>query len=98
MRIVIEELEDRRARGKLTARERIERLPDAETFGEFGMFVEHRSTDFGRACLTIAGDGVATVKAPSTTGSSSSLPRISPSLVSSPQGARRCLDVERHDV
>ena len=35
------------ARGKLTARERIELLLDKGSFEEFDMFVEHRSTDFG---------------------------------------------------
>ena len=35
------------ARGKLTARERIDLLLDAGTFEEWDMFVEHRSHDFG---------------------------------------------------
>ena len=35
------------ARGKLTARERIEILLDHNSFEEFDMFVQHRCTDFG---------------------------------------------------
>ena len=35
------------ARGKLTARERIDIFLDEGSFEEFDMFVEHRSTDFG---------------------------------------------------
>ncbi|PTS91339.1 carboxyl transferase domain-containing protein, partial [Caulobacter sp. HMWF009] len=35
------------AKGKLTARERIELLLDEGSFEEFDMFVEHRCADFG---------------------------------------------------
>lgn len=35
------------AKGKLTARERIEIFLDEGSFEEFDMYVEHRSTDFG---------------------------------------------------
>ena len=48
------------ARGKLTARERIEVLLDEESFEEFDMFVEHRCTDFGMERTRIPGDGVVT--------------------------------------
>ena len=48
------------ARGKLTARERIELLLDEGTFEEFDMFVEHRSNDFGMSENRIPGDGVVT--------------------------------------
>ncbi|MCR4266457.1 acyl-CoA carboxylase subunit beta [Nitratireductor sp. ZSWI3] len=48
------------AKGKLTARERIETFLDEGTFEEFDMFVEHRSTDFGMEKTRIAGDGVVT--------------------------------------
>ena len=48
------------AKGKLTARERIELLLDRDSFEEFDMFVEHRSTDFGMAEERIPGDGVVT--------------------------------------
>ncbi len=46
--------------GKLTARERIEALLDEGSFEEYGVFVEHRSVDFGMASKKIAGDGVVT--------------------------------------
>src|SRR5690606_32571708 len=48
------------ARGKLTARERIEVLLDPNSFEEYGMFVEHRCNDFGMADNRISGDGVVT--------------------------------------
>jgi propionyl-CoA carboxylase beta chain len=48
------------AKGKLTARERIDVLLDEGSFEEFDMFVEHRATDFGMADNKIAGDGVVT--------------------------------------
>jgi propionyl-CoA carboxylase beta chain len=48
------------ARGKLTARERIEVFLDEDSFEEFDMYVEHRSTDFGMEKSKIAGDGVVT--------------------------------------
>src|SRR5438445_8302211 len=48
------------ARGKLTARERIELLLDHGSFEEFDMFVEHRCTDFGMDATRIPGDGVVT--------------------------------------
>jgi propionyl-CoA carboxylase beta chain len=47
-------------RGKLTARERIELLLDDKSFEEYGMYVEHRCTDFGMAETKIPGDGVVT--------------------------------------
>jgi propionyl-CoA carboxylase beta chain len=48
------------ARGKLTARERIELLLDLDSFEEWDMFVEHRCHDFGMANNKIPGDGVVT--------------------------------------
>jgi propionyl-CoA carboxylase beta chain len=48
------------ARGKLTARERIELLLDDGSFEEFDMFVEHRCNDFGMEKTKIPGDGVVT--------------------------------------
>jgi propionyl-CoA carboxylase beta chain len=48
------------ARGKLTARERIELLLDEGSFEEWDIFVEHRCTDFGMADKKIPGDGVVT--------------------------------------
>ncbi len=46
------------AKGKLTARERIEVLFDDDSFEEWDIFVEHRCTDFGMQEKTIPGDGV----------------------------------------
>ncbi len=48
------------AKGKLSARERLELLFDAGSFEEWDMFVEHRSSDFGMAEQKIPGDGVVT--------------------------------------
>ncbi len=48
------------AKGKLTARERIELLLDEGSFEEFDMFVRHRCTDFGMADASYPGDGVVT--------------------------------------
>jgi propionyl-CoA carboxylase beta chain len=48
------------AKGKLTARERIELLLDPKSFEEFDMFVEHRCTDFGMEKTRTPGDGVVT--------------------------------------
>ncbi|MFN4272614.1 MAG: acyl-CoA carboxylase subunit beta [Aliihoeflea sp.] len=76
MREILAELEGRRAsarlgggekriaaqhaKGKLTARERIEVLLDEGSFEEFDMFVAHRATDFGMATQKYPGDGVVT--------------------------------------
>ena len=77
MKHILDSLEDRRAgaklgggekrieaqhaRGKLTARERIELLMDKGSFEEFDMFVEHRCVDFGMdKQAKTPGDGVVT--------------------------------------
>src|ERR1700679_2064449 len=76
MQHILEELEKRRAlaragggpkrissqhaKGKLTARERIDVLLDEGSFEEFDMFVEHRATEFGMAENKVPGDGVVT--------------------------------------
>ncbi|MEC7300454.1 MAG: acyl-CoA carboxylase subunit beta, partial [Pseudomonadota bacterium] len=76
MKDILQELHDRReaarlgggqkridsqhAKGKLTARERIELLLDHDSFEEFDMFVAHRCTDFGMEEQRPAGDGVVT--------------------------------------
>ncbi|MBB3972060.1 acyl-CoA carboxylase subunit beta [Hansschlegelia beijingensis] len=76
MKDILQELEQRRAtarlgggekriaaqhaRGKLTARERLEILLDPGSFEEYDMFVEHRSSDFGMEKQKIPGDGVVT--------------------------------------
>ena len=48
------------AKGKLTARERVELLLDEGSFEEFDMFVAHRCTDFGMETDRPSGDGVVT--------------------------------------
>jgi acetyl-CoA carboxylase carboxyltransferase component len=48
------------ARGKLTVRERINRLLDRNTFEELGPYVEHRHSAFGLDRQRHAGDGVVT--------------------------------------
>jgi len=48
------------AKGKLSARERLELLLDEGSFEEWDMFVEHRCHDFGMDQETVAGDGVVT--------------------------------------
>src|SRR3954468_22748344 len=53
-------IETQHARGKLTARERVELLLDKNSFEEFDMFVEHRSAEFGMEKQKIPGDGVVT--------------------------------------
>ena len=53
-------IDNQHAKGKLTARERIELLLDAGSFEEWDMFKEHRCTDFGMAEQSVPGDGVVT--------------------------------------
>src|ERR1700735_3067957 len=53
-------IEAQHNKGRLTARERLDVLLDAGSFEEWGMFVEHRSHDFGMGEQTIPGDGVVT--------------------------------------
>jgi propionyl-CoA carboxylase beta chain len=76
MKRILDELEQRRAqaragggekriasqhaKGKLTARERLDLLLDEDSFEEFDMFVEHRSHDFDMQKQRFAGDGVVT--------------------------------------
>ncbi|SMH51375.1 acyl-CoA carboxylase subunit beta [Maritimibacter sp. HL-12] len=76
MKDILQELEDRRgvarkgggtrrieaqhAKGKLTARERIDLLLDEGSFEEFDMFKAHRCTDFDMQDSQIPGDGVVT--------------------------------------
>jgi propionyl-CoA carboxylase beta chain len=47
-------------KGRLTARERIQRLVDRNTFTELDTFATHRSTNFGLEKRKVAGDGVVT--------------------------------------
>ncbi|KHJ53803.1 acyl-CoA carboxylase subunit beta [Aureimonas sp. OT7] len=76
MRAILEQLDARRAqaragggerrvaaqhaKGKLTARERLDILLDENSFEEFDMYVTHRATDFGMAAQKVPGDGVVT--------------------------------------
>jgi propionyl-CoA carboxylase beta chain len=53
-----ERLRRQHEQGKLTARERMERLFDPGTFEEVDKLVTHRCTDFGMASQIIPGDGV----------------------------------------
>jgi len=48
------------AKGKLTARERLDLLLDTDTFVEIDQFVQHRSTSFGLENEHYYGDGVVT--------------------------------------
>ncbi len=76
MKDILEQLETRRAnaragggaervaaqhaKGKLTARERLDVLLDEGSFEEFDMFVAHRAVDFGMDAQKFPGDGVVT--------------------------------------
>ena len=53
-------IEKQHARGKYTARERIDQLLDEGSFEELDMFVTHRCTNFGQDKKHILGDGVVT--------------------------------------
>ncbi len=53
-------IDKQHAKGKRTARERIEDLLDHDTFVETGMFVTHRATGLGMETSHPAGDGVVT--------------------------------------
>ncbi|MTI31465.1 acyl-CoA carboxylase subunit beta [Xanthovirga aplysinae] len=55
-----DKIEKQHAKGKLTARERIELLLDEGSFEEIGKFVMHRSKDFGLDKQHFPGDGVVT--------------------------------------
>ncbi|MBE0660940.1 MAG: acyl-CoA carboxylase subunit beta [Bacteroidales bacterium] len=53
-------IESQHAKGKFTARERIDMLLDEGSFEEFDMFVTHRCTEFGLSDQLFLGDGVVT--------------------------------------
>ncbi|HEY1730205.1 MAG TPA: carboxyl transferase domain-containing protein [Terriglobales bacterium] len=55
-----ERIDKQHAAGKLTARERIEKLVDRDSFQEVGLFAQHRSTYFGMADKDMPADGVVT--------------------------------------
>ena len=51
-------IEKQHAKGKLTARERLNLLFDEDTFHEVDAFVKHRSVNFGMESIEIESDGV----------------------------------------
>ena len=53
-------IDSQHAKGKLTARERVDVFLDEGSFEEWDMFVEHDINDFGMADQKIPGDGVVT--------------------------------------
>lgn len=55
-----ERIEQQHAKGKLTARERIDLLLDKGTFVELNPFIEHRCQDFGMDKIKAPGEGVVT--------------------------------------
>lgn len=55
-----DKIKSQHAKGKLTARERIELLVDEGSFDEIDVFVKHRSGDFGLDKISYPGDGVVT--------------------------------------
>jgi propionyl-CoA carboxylase beta chain len=54
------QVERQHAKGKMTARERIDALLDPGSFTEFDELARHRATDFGMAASRPYGDGVVT--------------------------------------
>lgn len=55
-----ERIDKQHAAGKLTARERIDKLVDRQSFQEVGIFAKHRATYFGMAQKEVPADGVIT--------------------------------------
>ncbi len=55
-----ERIKKQHEKGKLTARERLEKLLDEGSFVEIGMFAESRATEFGMDKKRYPGDGVVT--------------------------------------
>src|SRR5512146_3213289 len=55
-----ERIEKQHKAGKLTARERVERLVDPTSFQEIGLFAQHRATLFGMSGKNMPADGVVT--------------------------------------
>jgi methylmalonyl-CoA decarboxylase subunit alpha len=55
-----ERIKSQHKKGKLTARERVEKLLDEGSFEEYDMFVTHRCRDFGLENEQYLGDGVIT--------------------------------------
>jgi len=55
-----DKIKGQHAKGKFTARERLEILLDPGSFHELDMFVQHKCTDFGMDKMVYPGDGVVT--------------------------------------
>jgi len=55
-----DKIDKQHAKGKMTARERLSLLLDEGSFEEYGMFVQHRCTNFGMENDKHDGDGVVT--------------------------------------
>lgn len=55
-----DKLDAQRAKGQLTARERLDALYDPDTFQEWGQHVDHSCHDFGMEQKSLPGDGVVT--------------------------------------
>ena len=72
-------IEKQHAKGKKTARERIEQLLDQGSFVELDEFVRHRSYAFGMEKSRPYGDAVVPGRGPSWAGRSRSTRRTSPS-------------------
>ena len=53
----LKRIDSQHAKGKYTARERINMLLDEGSFEEYDMFVTHRCTNFGMEKNTFLGDG-----------------------------------------
>ena len=53
-------IDKQHSQGKMTARERIEKLFDENTFVELDMFMKHRCTNFGQDKKELPGEGVVT--------------------------------------
>jgi len=53
-------IDEQHAKGKLTARERVERLLDEGSFNEIDQFVVHQCVEFGMSDRKFLGDGVVT--------------------------------------
>ena len=78
------------AKGKLTARERIELLLDEGSFEEWDMFVEHRCADFGMQDQKIPGDGAVRAALPGV------LAEVAGSRLAATAAARRLLELYGH--
>jgi methylmalonyl-CoA carboxyltransferase large subunit len=53
-------IDQQHALGSLTARERVDALLDRDSFQEFGIFAQHRCTNFGMADRVLPAEGVVT--------------------------------------